>query len=139
VRREPFDQYRRFLRHYTSRYAALAHIVPQRLLRLAPFGQMRDQLEAQDVQIEVLPPAAAFSEPLPSDYEAMHRGLNDAVNAVLKQEFKLLSMTSDDAPAEDGGPRSSGVTSVADMRGRECGSSTPKAIAGFASCLLTTV
>ena len=59
---------------------------------------MRDPLEAKDVYIGVLPTSAG----LPARYDAVHNELNTKVNAVLKREFKLLSMTSDDEPSADG-------------------------------------
>jgi hypothetical protein len=54
LRRE-FDQYERFLCHYTARYPALAHVLPMGLLRLSPFGLMRDPLEAKDRYIRLDP------------------------------------------------------------------------------------
>jgi hypothetical protein len=105
MRRPPFNQYNRFLAHYTSRYAALAHILPQQLVRLSPFGLMRDPLEAKDLYIALAPASTLpTGSPFPPlTYESIHRELNEGVSHILKQEFKLLSMTADDAPSPAGG------------------------------------
>jgi hypothetical protein len=99
MQRVPFRQSDRFLCHYTSRYAALAHILPRGWMRLSPFGRMRDPLEAKDVYVGVVPPP---SMALPATYETLHDDLNTNVNRVLKREFKLLSMTADDTPSPAG-------------------------------------
>jgi hypothetical protein len=60
---------------------------------------MRDPLEAKDVYVGVLAPTPTS---LPATYDAAHADLNVRVNRVLKREFKLLSLTADDAPSPGG-------------------------------------
>jgi hypothetical protein len=102
VSRREFDQYERFLCHYTGRYAALAHVLPMKLLRLSPFELMRDPLEAKDRYISVNP-GQSWLGAKHSMLEAVHGGINARVNAVLKQQFKLLSFTQDPDNAANGG------------------------------------
>lgn len=90
--RKPFSQWDRFLCHYTSRCAALAHILPQQTLRFSSFGQMRDPLEQKEVYIGVEGDAASEA------WRALNRTVNTQVNQVLKREYKLLSLTQDNVP-----------------------------------------
>jgi hypothetical protein len=64
------------------------------LLRLSPFELMRDPLEAKDRYIGVNPgqfPLGARH----SVFEVAHGAINARVNSILKQQFKLLSLTQD--------------------------------------------
>ena len=99
MQRRRFDQYEPFLCHYTSRYAAMAHILPMRLLRLSPFGLMRDPLEAKDRYIGMKPsPEFDWRRML----EDANLDVNERLNDVVKHEFKLLSLTADRSGSEDG-------------------------------------
>ena len=93
LRRE-FDQYERFLCHYTGRYPALAHVLPMGQLRLSPFELMRDPLEAKDRYIGVDPGPGALGL-AHRMLEESHGAINGYVNKILKQEFKVLCLTQD--------------------------------------------
>jgi len=87
-----------WLYHYTTLETALVHVLPEQRLRLSPFSKMRDPREYKHWS----PPAAGFIDDV-SDEDLM-RGY--AVTAarlnLLRDEFKLLSLTTDSESAEEG-------------------------------------
>lgn len=90
----PYSQYDPVLCHYTTRYGALAHIVPTQRLRLSPFAQMADPVEAKDA-------FAPFSYQDPPPPNAEVNALQAGVNRILKHETKLLSFTLDGVGVDD--------------------------------------
>lgn len=91
--------------HYTTRCAAFEHIIPSRQLRLSPFSQMRDPLEAK------LPPVTLITglgtnSPLDDQLAVM-----DELNALsardpdpVRDRTKLLCLTVDRHEPEAAGP-----------------------------------
>ncbi len=90
----PYSQYEPVLCHYTTRYGALAHIIPSERLRLSPFARMRDPVEAKDAFVPY-----AFNDPHPPKAEV--DALQAGVNRILKHETKLLSFTLDGVGVND--------------------------------------
>jgi hypothetical protein len=86
-----------WLYHYTTLENALVHILPTRRLRLSPFSQMRDPREYK----QWFPGAVGFYEGdvdgLMPGYAASAARLN-----LLRDEFKLLSLTIDGEDPEEG-------------------------------------
>jgi DUF2971 family protein len=87
-----------WLYHYTTLEKALIHILPTQRLRLSPFSQMRDPREHK----QWFPPSAGFWND-DIDEDAFMRG-NAVVSArlnLLRDEFKLLSLTIDSEHADE--------------------------------------
>jgi len=87
-----------WLYHYTTLETALVYILPSRRLRLSPFSKMRDPREYK----QWFPGAAGYYEDKSEDelmrgYAAAAARLN-----LLRDEFKLLSLTTDSDSAEEG-------------------------------------
>ena len=87
-----------WLYHYTTLETALVHILPEQRLRLSPFSRMRDPREYKRLS----PPASGFigdvsEEDLMRGYAATEARLN-----LLRDEFKLLSFTTDSESATEG-------------------------------------
>jgi hypothetical protein len=87
-----------WLYHYTTLETAIVHILPEQRLRLSPFSRMRDPREYK----RWFPPASGFigdvsEEDLMRGYAATEARLNS-----LRDEFKLLSFTTDSESATEG-------------------------------------
>jgi len=87
-----------WLYHYTTLEAALLHVLPRRELRLSPFSRMRDPREYK----QWFPDAAGFIGEV-TDTE-LGRAIHEASERLnlLRDEFKLLSLTQDSPDPGEG-------------------------------------
>jgi hypothetical protein len=79
-----------WLYHYTTLETALVYILPTRQLRLSPFSKMRDPREAK----EWFPAAVGYGD-VPEDVLLQGIAASSAQANLLRDEFKLLSLTTD--------------------------------------------
>jgi hypothetical protein len=86
-----------WLYHYTTLETALVHILPRRRLRLSPFSKMRDPREYK----QWFPAAGGFFKGKSEDELTRGYAVTAARLNLLRDEFKLLSLTMDsDSPDE---------------------------------------
>jgi hypothetical protein len=86
-----------WLYHYTTMETALVHILPTRRLRLSPFSRMRDPREYK----QWFPGALGYFE---GDFDALMPSYAESAARLnlLRDEFKLLSLTLDGEDLEKG-------------------------------------
>lgn len=81
----------RYLFHYTSTEAFLAHILPTRLLRLSPFARLNDPRESKAWSWSVTDDAGVAQSP---DFDFF--GLQERMDSFIRGRAKLLCLTQDD-------------------------------------------
>jgi hypothetical protein len=86
--------------HYTTRSAALEHVLPGMSLRMGPFANLNDPREAKDWQIT----------PFSASGTAVPPGLSETLTIGLQRHTKILCLSCDETPVVSAAPLCRGWT-----------------------------